>query len=362
MEQKMPTILIVDDIPTNINVLEKVLHIYNYQILTAFNGKSAIETAFNCRPDLILLDVMMPDMSGFDVCQKLKEAPETKSIPIIFLTSKNEPEDIVQGFQLGAVDYVPKPFNSAELLSRIKTHTELKRLQTKLEMVVADRTKQLSETLEELKSTHNKLQEAYFEIIKRLARASDYRDNETGMHISRMSHYSKILAKAAGLDDDQCHKLFHASAMHDVGKIGIPDAILLKPGKLDKDEFKIMKTHTTIGGKLLADIDSDLCHLAETIAMTHHEKWNGKGYPEGMSGKDIPIEGRICAIADVFDALTSVRPYKNAWSVEEAIDLLIQEKGEHFDPELVDFFIENLPKVIEIKNKYAEHHGIDDLD
>jgi len=354
MQQKDPTILIVDDVPTNINVLTKILQINHYYILSAFNGKSAIKMTKDHNPDLILLDIMMPDMSGFEVCEQLKSSPDTQSIPIIFLTSKNEPEDIVYGFKLGAVDYIPKPFNSAELLSRIKTHTELKRLQTNLEKAVADRTTKLSETLEELKSTHNKLQEVYFEMIKRLALASDYRDNETGMHISRMSHYSRILAQAYGLDNEYCHKLFHASAMHDVGKIGIPDAILLKPGKLNEEEFEIMKTHTTIGGKILADIDSDLCHMAEIIALTHHEKWNGKGYPEGISGENIPIEGRICAICDVFDALTSVRPYKNAWSVEDAMNLLIKEKGKHFDPKIVDIFVENLPQIIEIKKKYEE--------
>ncbi len=356
MLYSLPTILIVDDIQTNLNVLERVLQLNHYNTFTALDGTTALKLVTEKKPDLILLDVMMPDMTGFEVCDQLKRSPETQSIPIIFLTSKNDPEDIVEGFKLGAVDYIPKPFNSAELLSRIRTHTELKKLQTRLEQAVADRTKELYETLDELKSTHYKLQEAYFEIIKRLARAADYRDNETGMHISRMSHYTNILAKAAGLDDEQCHQLYRSSAMHDVGKIGIPDAILLKPGKLDKAEFDIMKTHTVIGGKLLSDIDSDLCHLAEKIAMTHHEKWNGKGYPEGLSGEDIPIEGRIVAIADVFDALTSDRPYKKAWSVEDAIQLLIQEKGEHFDPKLVDIFIENLPKILEVKEKYGEHH------
>ena len=359
METKKSTILIVDDVATNLQVLGRILQIDNYNIIAAFNGQLALEMASEKKPDLILLDIMMPDMDGFEVCTKLKSDPETKDIPVIFLTSKNEPEDIVKGFKLGAVDYVSKPFNSAELLSRIRTHTELNQLKRKLEIAVEDRTKELYKTLEELKDTHNKLHGAYVELIKRLARASDYRDNETGMHIMRMANYSFILAKAYGLDDEHCDEILHASSMHDVGKIGIPDGILLKPGKLDKDEFETMKTHTIIGGKLLAEIDSDLCRMAEKIALTHHEKWNGKGYPNGLSKEDIPLEGRITAVADVFDALTSVRPYKEAWPVEKAVNLLIEEKGQHFDSKIVDLFVENLPKILEIKEKYADHDNIE---
>jgi len=353
MEVK-PSILIVDDQPTNIQILGKRLQFEKYSIMAAMNGRNALEMVEERKPDLILLDIMMPEMSGFEVCEILKKNPKTQSIPIIFLTAKTDPEDIVKGFNLGAVDYVSKPFNYAELLSRIRTHTELKRLQDNLEMAVADRTKKLHDALDELKIFHNQLRGAHYETIKRLARAADFRDNETGMHIQRMSHYSRILGKAMGMNADDCEQLQHASAVHDIGKIGIPDGILLKPGKLDKEEFEIMKTHSFIGAQLLSDIDSDLCRLAEKIALTHHEKWNGKGYPNGISGTDIPLEGRIAAVSDVFDALTSVRPYKTAWSVDDAIQLLIREKGNHFDPEIVDLFIDNKLKILEIKNKYAD--------
>jgi len=346
METK-PTILIVDDIPTNIRILEKKLMKENYTIQSAANGIIALAMIEENKPDLILLDVMMPEMSGFEVCQILKRNPKTQCIPIIFLTAKTEPEDIVKGLNAGAVDYVSKPFNHTELLSRIKTHTELKRLQDHLEQAVADRTKKLNDAL-------NELRDAHYETIKRLARAADYRDNETGVHIIRMGHYSRILGKAMGMSDEESKQLQRASVVHDIGKIGIPDQVLLKPGKLDKEEFEIMKTHSAIGAALLSDIDSDLCQLAETIALTHHEKWNGKGYPNGISGKDIPVEGRIAAVADVFDALTSERPYKKAWLVEDAINLLIKEKGQHFDPEIVDLFLENKQEILEIKNKYSE--------
>ena len=342
-----PTILVVDDIPTNIRILEKKLLKENYTIISANSGKAALEMVEKNKPDLILLDVMMPHMSGFEVCKILKSNPKTKSIPIIFLTARVESEAIVTGLNAGAVDYVAKPFNHAELLSRIKTHTELKRLQDNLEQAVEDRTKKLNNALNELQMAHN-------ETIQRLARAADYRDNETGMHILRMGHYSRILGKALGMSDEESVALQNASVVHDIGKIGIPDHILLKPGRLDKEEFDIMKTHSAIGAELLSGIDSDLCRLAEIIALTHHEKWNGKGYPKGLSGTDIPVEGRIAAVADVFDALTSERPYKTAWSVEDAINLLIKEKGQHFDAEIVDLFLENIPEILEIKSRFAE--------
>jgi putative two-component system response regulator len=342
-----PTILVVDDIPTNIRILERKLLKENYTIISANSGKAALEMVEKNEPDLILLDVMMPHMSGFEVCKILKSNPKTKSIPIIFLTARVESEAIVTGLNAGAVDYVAKPFNHAELLSRIKTHTELKRLQDNLEQAVEDRTKKLNNALNELHMAHN-------ETIQRLARAADYRDNETGMHILRMGHYSRILGKALGMSDEESVALQNASVVHDIGKIGIPDHILLKPGRLDKEEFDIMKTHSAIGAELLSGIDSDLCRLAEIIALTHHEKWNGKGYPKGLSGTDIPVEGRIAAVADVFDALTSERPYKSAWSVEDAINLLIEEKGQHFDAEIVDLFLENIPEILKIKSRFAE--------
>jgi putative two-component system response regulator len=349
-----PSILIVDDQPINIQILGKRLQLENYSIMAAMNGKIALEMVEEKKPDLILLDIMMPEMSGFEVCERLKSNPETQTIPIIFITAKTDPEDIVKGFKLGAVDYVSKPFNYAELSARIKTHTELKMLQTNLELAVVDRTQKLHDALNELKIIHNQLFGAHYETIKRLARAADYRDNETGMHIVRMSHFSRILGKALGMNEDDCDQLQHAAAVHDIGKIGIPDAILLKPGKLNQEEFEIMKTHSEIGAQLLSNIDSDLCRLAEKIALTHHEKWNGKGYPNGLSGTDIPLEGRIAAVSDVFDALTSVRPYKNAWTVEKAIQLLVKEKGKHFDSEIVDLFLENKEIILEIKNKYSD--------
>ncbi|ETR72843.1 MAG: hypothetical protein OMM_01400 [Candidatus Magnetoglobus multicellularis str. Araruama] len=197
--------------------------------------------------------------------------------------------------------------------------------------------------------------ESKLDIINRLARAAEYRDNETGMHVLRMSHYSYLLAKAAGLEEDHCKNIFHAAAMHDVGKIGIPDNILLKPARLTEAEFAHMKSHTIIGGRLLEGGNSDLLKMAYDIAMTHHEKWNGRGYPNKLSGDNIPIEGRISAVCDVFDALTSERPYKKEWPVQDAIDEIVNQKGEHFDPYLVDLFIANLDDILAIKKRFADH-------
>jgi putative two-component system response regulator len=207
---------------------------------------------------------------------------------------------------------------------------------------------------EQVRAHAQELKDTQFQIIRRLARAAEYKDNETGMHVIRMSHYSHLLGEKAGLGPAQCEVLLHAAPMHDVGKIGIPDHILLKPGKLDADEWQVMMTHTTIGAEIIGDHDSDLLKMAKTVAITHHEKWNGTGYPNGLSGEDIPLVGRIVAIADVFDALTNERPYKEAWPVERAVTLLKEESGHHFDPHLVSQFLEIMPQIEQIKAQYVD--------
>lgn len=361
MPAKKATILIVDDTKLNIQVIKSNLEDNGYNILLSETGEAALSIASEKKPDLILLDVMMPGMDGFEVCSILKGQESTKDIPIIFLTARSEPEDIIKGFKLGAVDYLRKPFEVSELLVRVQTHIKLKNLQHNLEDMVQERAQELveahnelNEMHDELTFVHTKLQEAYLEIIRRLARAADYRDNETGMHIIRMSNYSAILGKAAGMELKDYRSLMHAASMHDVGKIGIPDAVLLKPGKLTESEFETMKTHSTLGSKLLSGIQSKVLSMAAKIAITHHEKWDGSGYPNGLVGEEIPIEGRIAGIVDVFDALISKRPYKKAWSVDEAVKLIKSEKGKHFDPRLVDLFLENLPEILKIKEEFAD--------
>jgi putative two-component system response regulator len=322
-----PKLLIVDDEPTNLQILRQVLH-EDYRLLFARDGEKALQLASEERPNLILLDVMMPGLTGLETCLRLKATPTTQAIPVIFVTALGDASDESAGFDAGAVDYITKPISPAVVRARVRTH---------LSLVHAD----------ELKRTR-------MQIIQCLGRAAEYRDNETGLHVIRMSHYSRILALAAGLSTAQADELFHAAPMHDIGKIGIPDAILLKPDKLSAEEWTTMQRHVAMGAEILGEHDSQLLQLARSIALFHHEKYDGSGYPHRLAGKSIPIEARIVAIADVFDALTSVRPYKEAWPVDQAVALLHSEKGRHFDPELVDLFVTQLPAVLEIKERYAE--------
>jgi putative two-component system response regulator len=333
-------ILIVDDTPVNIRVLVEALK-NDYKLSIATNGKVALNYAMSDQPpDLVLLDIMMPELDGYEVCKRLKEKDQTKDIPIIFITAMSEERNETQGLELGAVDYIVKPINQKIVQARVRTHLELKRHRDHLSELVKEKTAEILETK--------------LDVINRLARAAEYRDNETGMHVIRMSHYTSLLSKAVGLDEVSCENIFHAASMHDVGKIGIPDKILLKPARLTDGEFAHMKSHTIIGGRLLEGGNSDLLYMAHDIAMTHHEKWNGKGYPKGLSGEDIPIEGRISAVCDVFDALTSERPYKKEWPVQDAIDEMVSQKGEHFEPRLIDLFVENLNEILVVKKRFAD--------
>ena len=339
-ENRTATLLIVDDTPENIDVLRGILK-QEYKIKVASNGEKALKIAQSeSPPDLILLDIMMPDMDGYEVCKRLKANYATAKIPIIFVTAKGETADESMGFDIGAVDYITKPVSPPLVIRRVRTQLSLYNEKRLLDEMVKERTKELDQTR--------------LQIIQRLGRAAEYKDNETGMHVIRMSHYSKLLGLANGMSEEEADLLLNAAPMHDIGKIGIPDKILLKPGKLDEHEWKIMKTHPQMGAEILGSDNSVLLNLARDIALTHHEKWDGSGYPNGLKGEEIPLHARIVAIADTFDALTTVRPYKHAWLVEEALDLLKKEAGSHFDPELVDKFLGIMPQVIEIKNQYAE--------
>ncbi len=334
------TILVVDDTVENIDVLTGILH-DEYRVKAALNGQSALKIAQgDDKPDLILLDVVMPDMNGFELCKVLKSNPLTSMIPIIFVTAKAEVADERIGFELGAVDYITKPISPPIVLTRVKTQLHLYDQARHLEKLVQQRTAELNETR--------------VEIIRRLGRAAEFKDNETGMHVIRMSWFCRFLAEKIGQDDDWCELLYNAAPMHDVGKIGIPDKILLKPGKLNAQEWEIMKKHTEYGVHIIGDHRSALMQLAKEVAMYHHEKYNGQGYPKGLSGEDIPLSARIVAICDVYDALTSTRPYKRAWTEQEAIQYLIDESGQHFDPHLVRAFLECIPQVREIQQLYID--------
>jgi putative two-component system response regulator len=334
-----PVVLVVDDAPESIDVLRGVLG-GDYQLKAAINGPTALEVAEHTQPDLILLDVMMPEMDGYEVCRRLKNNASTAKIPVIFVTTLSDAPSEERGLALGAVDYVAKPYVPSVVRSRVGTHVALHRHQRDLESLVEERTTELSTTR--------------LEVIRRLGRAAEYRDNETGMHVLRMSHISRLIALAAGLGEPAAELILQASPMHDVGKIGVPDRILLKPGKLDLEEWEIMKRHTVIGAEIIGDHPSELMVAARSVALCHHERWDGAGYPGGLQGNAIPEAARIVAVADVFDALLSVRPYKAAWSLEETTQKIQSEQGKHFEPRLVDALFRVLAECLAVRERYKD--------
>lgn len=326
-QDTQPCLLLVDDEPANLRVMKQILQ-NDYRLIFAKNGEEALRLTEQKKPDLILLDIMMPGMTGLEVCQQIKQNPQRAATPIIFVTALSDESDEAQGFELGAVDYISKPVSASIVRARVRTH---------LSLVQA-----------------GVLRETRLQVIQRLGRAAEYKDNETGMHVMRMSHYTKVLALAYGLGESVADNLLHAAPMHDLGKIGIPDSIMLKPGKLTDEEFAIMKTHPVIGAEILSGDDSDLITLAKSIALTHHEKWDGTGYPQGLKGEDIPLEGRIAALADVFDALTSKRPYKEAWSIDKTMQYLHEQSGKQFEPKLITLLDSQLDKILAIKQQFKD--------
>ena len=322
-----PRLLLVDDEPTNLQVLRHILQA-DYRLLFATDGERALQVAREKRPDLVLLDIMMPHMDGYAVCRALKADAATASIPVIFITALNDSQDETAGFDVGAVDYITKPVSPPVVRARVRTHLSLVRM--------------------------DELRETRLQIVQRLGRAAEYKDNETGMHVIRMSHFSKLLALAAGCSPAWAEDLLNAAPMHDVGKIGIPDAVLRKPGPQDAAEWDTMRRHPEIGAEIIGEHPSGVLQLAREIALAHHEKWDGSGYPRGLAGEAIPLSARIVAIADVFDALTTRRPYKEPWPVQDALDHIAAQAGKHFDPALVALFAPLLPQLLEIRARWAE--------
>ena len=339
-------ILVIDDEPANLKLLDKMLRGQGYQHLTLVSDpRNVLQVYQETQPDLILLDINMPHLDGYQVMEQLRGLNDPLLPPIVILTSAHGRGHLLKALAAGARDFITKPFDRIELLVRVRnllaaqlSHRLVHNEKSVLWRMVQARTEELSRTR--------------LEVVRRLGMAAEYRDEETGNHILRMSHACVLLARAVGWSESDCDLLLHASPMHDIGKIGIPDAILLKPGKLDPDEWEIMKTHTTIGGTLLSGDDSDLLRMAREIALSHHEKWDGSGYPNALAGSAIPQAGRITALADVFDALTSERPYKKAWTIQAAVDLITDSSGKHFDPELVEVFLRELPGILNIRNRF----------
>ncbi len=341
-------ILIVDDNPANILLLEEMLEQEGYDnLMSTTDSRQVRYLHLKWRFDLILLDLKMPHLDGIQVMDRLADTVRNDYLPILVITADTDRNLRLRAIEKGAKDYITKPFEIKEALYRIRNMLEVRALYNERRWRA-----ECSEAI--VRRRNEEVRETQLEIIRRLSRAGEYRDNETGMHVIRMSKYAQRLAQAAGLGEEISTMILHASPMHDVGKIGIPDRILLKPGRLDPEEWEIMKSHVEIGATILDGRTSDIIQMARVIVLSHHEKWDGTGYPRQLKGEDIPIEGRITAVCDVFDALTSDRPYKKAWSIEAAVEEIKRGAGFHFAPGLVDVFVGILPKILRVRDCHAD--------
>lgn len=363
INSKKYTILIVDDTPDNLSLLSALLKDL-YKTKIAINGEKALKIATaETPPDLILLDIMMPEIDGYEVCRQLKENPQTAEIPVIFLTAKSQVEDEQKGFELGAVDYITKPISPPILMSRVHNHLMLKEARDILKNqneILEEKVQKRTEELSIIKDV----------TILAMASLAETRDNETGNHIRRTQNYVKALAVQLKnhpnfcelLTPENIESLYKSAPLHDIGKVGIPDYILLKPGRLSPEEFEIMKKHAQYGSESIESAENKVnasqsfLTFAKEIAHYHHEKWDGSGYPKGLQGVDIPTSARLMAVADVYDALISKRCYKPAFTHETAVDLIIKGSGNHFDPEIVDAFCKIAEEFRQISINYADNH------
>ena len=361
-QARLHTVLIVDDAPENIALISTLLK-PSYRTKAARDGETALRLADEI-PDLILLDVMMPAMDGYEVCRRLKENPKTADVPIIFITARSDIEDEQRGFDLGAVDYITKPISPPILAARVRTHLRLKTMRDFLR----DKSEFLEQEVQQRTRQISAIQDAMMVALGSLA---ETRDNETGNHIRRTQHYVKALARkmsehasfAQVLAPDTIELLYKSAPLHDIGKVGIPDRILLKPGKLTLEEFETMKTHTTLGrnailaAERLLDSPTTFLNTAREIAWTHHERWDGTGYPQGLAGNVIPLPGRLMAVVDVYDALLSKRIYKPAVPHGAALAIIMQGKSTHFDPLIVEGFLEIADRLPLISRQFSDGQG-----
>jgi putative two-component system response regulator len=338
------TVMAVDDTPANLGVLEAILSAQGYRIVSFPKGELALKAAAKVRPDVILLDIMMPEMDGFEVCRRLKADQQLSHIPVIFLSALNDTKDVLQAFSAGGVDYIVKPFQAEEVLARVRTHVTLHQMQHQLKLQNQHLEQLVQEKVKEITDSQ-------FATLFAITNLSEFRDNITGRHIDRTRTFCRELAEELRrdspyrdeIDEDYIRNLYQAAPLHDIGKIGIPDRILLKPGRLSAEEFAIMKTHAEIGARTLEMVlerypRHSFIKMGVEVARSHHEKWDGTGYPQGLKGLAIPLSGRIMALADVYDALRSKRPYKDIYSQDEAVSVITTDSGFHFDPEIVRAF------------------------
>jgi putative two-component system response regulator len=338
-------ILVVDDTLANLQLLANILKEDGYKVRPAINGNLALRAVAQKKPDLILLDIKMPEMDGYQVCQALKDNPATKDIPVIFISALSDTNDKVRAFETGGVDYLTKPFQFEEVKARVATHLQLKDYQENLEAKIQQGLAEINLLNQEIIATQR-------DVIVMLGSICEGHSVETAMHVRRMAAYCYFLAQRCGVDKETAELIKDAAPMHDIGKIAIPDAILEKPGFLDEAEREIMKTHATLGYQMLVSSTRPLFKMAATIAHEHHEKWDGTGYPRKLKGEEIHIAGRLSAIADVFDALDNKRCYKDGWQLEESLALLTRERGKHFDPNLIDILFANLDDFLQLRNQF----------
>ncbi len=349
-------ILVVDDDRRIRTVLADVLATEGYEVRQAGNGLEALEAMEQWAPDVVLLDIHMPLMDGLEAIRRIKANPSMKHIPIVIVTGTDDTEARLEALRLGADDFLLKPPHVAELTARVRSlvqvkayHDHLLNYQRELEERVERRTRELRGTLDELSQANDRLKRSSLNTIYCLSRAAEYKDEGTAAHIQRIGHYARTISRQLGMSEDEQEMMLYATPMHDIGKIGTPDRILLKPGKLDAEEWKIMQQHTVIGAQILTVETNGFLDIARTIALSHHEKWDGSGYPEGLKGEAIPLPGRIAAAADVFDALSSNRPYKRASTPEESAQAVADSRGSHFDPQVVDAFLAAKEEIFSIK-------------
>jgi putative two-component system response regulator len=353
--KKKAVILVVDDQIQNRELLEANLVPEGYDVILATNGEEALALISIHKIDLILLDVMMPGMNGFEVTRRIRRDTVHQLLPIILLSALCKTDDRIKGIEAGCEDFITKPFDRLELLARVRSLLKVKayndlmlNYRIDLEFEVNKRTGELKQAMEQIKVSS-------LETIYRLSMASEYRDETTGSHIKRVSRYAAAVARRMGLDENTVESILHAAAMHDLGKIGIPDQILIKPSRLDPGEWEIMKQHTVIGSRILKGSEADFINIGESIALCHHEKWDGTGYPNGLKGSGIPLSARITAIADVFDALNSKRPYKETYSLDRSFCIIQEGRGTHFDPAVVDAFFSIQDEILAIRLQYSEN-------
>ncbi len=368
---KVGTIAIVDDEPINIKVAQKYLEMGGYEnFVTTTEPQNALSIFRESPPDMVLLDIMMPVMSGIDVLREIRKDDKLSHVPVVILTASGSAQLKKEALDLGANDFLSKPIDPNELLPRVHNVLSVKKYQDQLHDYAANLESVVRQRTEDLNRSR-------LELVRCLGRAAEFRDNETGQHVIRVGRYVNLIAEELGFSKPECELYEMAAYLHDLGKIGVPDAILLKPGRLDEKEFEQIRrhakfgkqilepvsseelqtfcNHTEIGSTILEGTSSPLLLLAGRIALTHHEKWDGSGYPMGLSGESIPIEGRITAVADVYDALSSKRPYKKAFSLDKCLGIIREERGAHFDPQIVDAFFKRIEDVLEIQMEYADN-------